>query len=818
MSTTTKVVSVFIASPGGLDEERTVAHEVAQEINRNNAEHWGCQLKLVGWEDTIPGYQRPQSRINQDLDKCEYFIGIMWNRWGSRPSSDKDGYTSGFEEEFHRAKQRILERRMKDLVLYFKKVEVPEGMEPGEDVKKVLSFRDKCIEDHELFFGDFTETREFRELVRAKLTDIGWQETKLLYSQSKTDQQSEQRPNTATSTEHDDASTSRLIDTEASAFLTELSKRSSDWDTTSSDEIARLRLIGSALNRSGNDDAYIGNHDANLIFQTRNDNSLSYQEVRSLVDCGVAGFEHQNVPLWHWISKSERDSDIFDRVRVLACVGNTREKKNSIRILQSAALPIPTLGEGFGKKEVLSSWLSDETDHQVFDAAISFLNSNAMDSDLPTIEETIAECSSPRAMRIEASIAHILARKSVNVALQRLIEKEIDRIDDKLAETLFQKPESIPTTILSQCLNARADAIRLRAAEALFARDEIKLEAAEDLLTDSSHEVRLIAAESLKKLGNELDESIAKKVLTKEKRSGGFGLFGSQVNDSSLYDQYTLNRLSELDLDALRQKANEAGFFGATEMSALYSQFSSKLLPEIRNKLADGFTRHLDLTIEQAEQKYGAESATIPKLKALIPYQKRILCTNALAAVCKQKKAEDLELVRNTVDKFDVDATQSVLQFFSKFGDWSDIDRVKRLGNHAGDQTSLLTVRKTPLPEQKAKAIQNLGKKRIVDLFSLELDGDVRKSIPHQMSNKSFIELSNETIKIELDRDDDQYRAIFALRCVQSLPKTRITKLLDLYVSRDGHRYYNSIHWLDLGASLPQKLARQIAAREILRL
>lgn len=81
-----KLIRVFIGSPGGLEDERRAAHAIVEEVNRDHNEHWGCHFKLLGWEDTVPGYQRPQTKINEDLDRCDYFIGVLWNRWGTTPT------------------------------------------------------------------------------------------------------------------------------------------------------------------------------------------------------------------------------------------------------------------------------------------------------------------------------------------------------------------------------------------------------------------------------------------------------------------------------------------------------------------------------------------------------------------------------------------------------------------------------------------------------------------------------------------------------------------------------------------------------------
>ncbi len=64
--------------------------------------------------------------------------------------------------------------------------------------------------------------------------------------------------------------------------------------------------------------------------------------------------------------------------------------------------------------------------------------------------------------------------------------------------------------------------------------------------------------------------------------------------------------------------------------------------------------------------------------------------------------------------------------------------------------------------------------------------------------------LDDDLVVVELNNKDDQVRKTFALKCVQAMSQTRVRKLLDKYVNQDGERFYNSVHWLDLGASLPE--------------
>lgn len=99
MSNSREVLKVFIASPGDLSDERKRARIVVDEINRTVGRTFDVQVDLIGWEDTLPGAGRPQALINQDVDACDLFVGMLWQRWGQATGE----FSSGFEEEFERA-------------------------------------------------------------------------------------------------------------------------------------------------------------------------------------------------------------------------------------------------------------------------------------------------------------------------------------------------------------------------------------------------------------------------------------------------------------------------------------------------------------------------------------------------------------------------------------------------------------------------------------------------------------------------------------------------------------------------------------------
>ncbi len=808
-----KIVRVFIGSPGGLTDERRAAHEVVNSVNRSHADRWGLQFKLMGWEDTVPGFARPQSKINDDLDKCDYFIGVLWDHWGSRPDVAGGAYTSGFEEEFVRATQRIENGLMRDMALYFKTVEIQRGMEPNDGLRRVLKFRQRCIDDKKVFFKDFNTPQDFKDLVREKLEEIGWKETELAATSASEPEQARDVSADQGVVEKKSPGSSELFDLEAQSFLTELSTREGPYELTTAYEVARLRLIGASVMRSGNDETTLENHDANLIYQAYRGAPLSSQEIRTLISCGVNGFQHQNVPLWTWMTR--QDDDCWDQVNFLAILGSDTEQKNALDLLALGDRPIPFLSGYIDQKRVLSRWFSDDRSSTVFEAALDYLAHAGRIEDLPLIEEVAVDTAAYRRAKIEVAIAAIMSRTNADAALKRIGSGDADKVGPAIAEVLFASPESLSTATLKASVNAKSDSIRERVVNVLGERGEIDTAMAEILLTDSSHEVRLLAASALRKKGMELDDKVAKEALMIIKPANRLlGLFARNESDDSYYERYNSSRLSELDFKTLLKLVDGSpNLVNHREMAALYRHHSSRMQKEIRANLSDRFRGFITDRLER-RRATGQYSEQIERdITEIMPYWRRLLCEAGLAGICKIGDKKDLPLVREVLTDTDVVATTELLSFFSKFGEWSDIELVKNLGDKADTPTGLLGLAQTKMPREKAVAILSIGKSRLADTLSLELHPSIKRWMARSLPQASIAKLSDEILLRELRSKEDDYRASFALKCIQALPRQRITTLLDRYMNSEEPRFYNSTHWLDLGASFPARAAKQISTR-----
>ncbi|MDG4895813.1 DUF4062 domain-containing protein [Mesorhizobium sp. WSM4976] len=808
-----KIIRVFIGSPGGLQDERQTAHDIVASVNRNHSDHWGLQFKLLGWEDVVPGYVRPQSKINDDLDKCDYFIGVLWDRWGSNPNPDGSGYTSGFEEEFYRASRRVELGQMKDMVLYFKQVPIPAGLEPGEGLRRVLEFRQKCIEEKRIFFKDFTDANAFGAVVRDKLEEIGWRETDIHIAEAEDVNQPNRTPTGDEQPSSKTINEDGLLDVDAREFLADLMNRPPDWEKTLPHEVARLRLIGTAVARSGNDEEYLGNHDANLIFQKYRDSPLSRQEVRALIDCGIVGFSHQNVPLWHWLSKND---DTWERVNFLAAIGGDAERPRAIELLSIGARPIPSINDVLDKRYILKLWLGDEASGSTFDAAASYIALKPDDEDLDLIEEVAAGCSPHRSEKVERAIVSLLSRTDANGALLKIVQKNLNEIDSAVADQLFRHPPSLSTERLLPCLTTKADTVRLRAARVLSERNEITLTVAETLLTDSNHEIRLLAAEILNKVDKNFSDEVARKALRIVRPSSGMSIFSrAETTDDTYYNIYKLNRLMHLDFDELTDRYVAAGIFCELELKARYTKYARKVSAELRDNLRDGFARFFEGRMQNAKISGLMDADSEQKIRGLETFLRKKWCDAAITPLCALAKEGDLDLIRKALNENELEESPAILSYLARFGNWSDIELIVKLGDIHRSSLSLLMIPRSDLADEKALAILALGSNRSVDMLDLAIDSNIRISLARRIPSKAIAELDDSIILRELERDVDRYRSVFAQRCVIALPRSRVTALMNRYVGSGEHRYYNSVHWLDLGASLPAKVARQVAQRAL---
>ena len=157
MPTDLKLYRVFIASPGGLQDERKAFRDQLREYSDAEAKPRGMLFDPVGWEDTLGAVGRPQSFINEDVRASDFLVLLLWDRWGSPTGKDSSGFSSGTEEEYSVALEcyRDATAPMKQIVLMFKGVDARQINDPGTELQKVLEFKERIERDKTHLFHTF---------------------------------------------------------------------------------------------------------------------------------------------------------------------------------------------------------------------------------------------------------------------------------------------------------------------------------------------------------------------------------------------------------------------------------------------------------------------------------------------------------------------------------------------------------------------------------------------------------------------------------------------------------------------------------------
>jgi hypothetical protein len=237
-----RILRVFLASPGDLVPERQAAREIVADLNDVVGREFGIHIDLLGWEDTMPGAGRPQALINEDVDQCDLFIGVLWKRWGMPTGTA----TSGFHEEFTRAFSRNKDASSPELWLAFKQVDAGALADPGEQLKQVLEFKAEITNSRGLLYKEFISTQDWsRELQRwllKRVAQLAKQQSDLTARGQNPDETTRSAPAPTGPKDHASGPLPVELKTAAYRLASATDKTEQALDDTLQDELTLLRV------------------------------------------------------------------------------------------------------------------------------------------------------------------------------------------------------------------------------------------------------------------------------------------------------------------------------------------------------------------------------------------------------------------------------------------------------------------------------------------------------------------------------------------------------------------------------------------------
>ncbi|GIU24278.1 hypothetical protein L2719_06465 [Shewanella schlegeliana] len=184
MARSETVISVFVASPGDVADERSALETIISELNRTWSKTLNLRLELIRWETDIhPSFGAyPQDVINKQVaDDYDVFIALFWSKVGTPTAVAESGTIEEFQRAYekHKASPNSI-----DIMVYFKDQAIPPSKMDFEQLQKLQSLKKQLGEKGGLYW-DFESTEDFENMVRGHLSRVAQAWSQKLISSEK---------------------------------------------------------------------------------------------------------------------------------------------------------------------------------------------------------------------------------------------------------------------------------------------------------------------------------------------------------------------------------------------------------------------------------------------------------------------------------------------------------------------------------------------------------------------------------------------------------------------------------------------------------
>jgi Domain of unknown function (DUF4062) len=559
MKSTRQVLNVFLASPSDLKDERLAAEDVIASVNKLTGQRFGWQVDLHKWEDTAPGFGRPQAQINPMVDNCDLFVGVLWERWG-QPSGT---HTSGFEEEFERARERRKGQDKPEIWLVFKDVHPNKLTDPGDQLKKVIDFRNRQEALQQVLFKTVRDTDDWKNKLLTWLLEHVFDKVNLTPSSQ---QKPVEPPPVRESAEGSSINQHPSLDAaRASMQLTALSEvlgqavRGGAVEISAASESpllefdgVRLFLFSSTL-LSHRTQGTLGTHEINLLYKHREELDATASESSHLFRTIIESSTDSR-PGWYWFREIEQET-VLDLLFIYpAQDGSDEVRVGALDLLTKARVEIP------------EDWRSllpiEHKSQRVRGSAFQYLSAMGDASTLAALEELEVEGNPLLTSEIRDARNAILASLDPNEAFSKVISNDSITPEYQL-QPLAANISRVDQELLLRATESSWEGLKRLSLEELIRRRSLPIAVAEKLTKDPSLELRAISFQGLAAQGTLPDFKAVRDALEDsnptafgmlEALSGSLGSSGARPRPDA--DSIIVTFLCTQSTDQLRSDLN----------------------------------------------------------------------------------------------------------------------------------------------------------------------------------------------------------------------------------------------------------------------
>ena len=777
---TIDVLNVFLASPSDVKEEREIVEKVVEEINKMRSIDW--YIKLLRWENTRPGHGRPQEIINKrDVDQADLFIGLLWRKWG-QPTGE---YSSGFEEEYFRAKERREETGSPEIWLLFKKLQQEARDDPGKELQRVLNFKEEQERSNEVLYKKFANQGDLEKKIRRWLIDY-----LLEISRTTTRREAEQASENALPQKNSTASSSDSLTNKENNFgieqLTQLVRFVSTiiengelglgrFEGDKEDKlfyITRLFLFADTLVSKSHTDGLMDNHEINLLYRFKERIEFTptekYYIFRTLI-----GASDNNVPGWFWFKDRSTKEVQEITMSVLLNDSNTRVRKNGVKLLKLLKI-VPSKGQ-------MEKLLSDSS-LDVKKEALSYVQEIRTTKFLPLIETCLEDSDSNVQKKAQEVKLTLIAKNNSNRAFSKLMEESIKNPKDVLNS--ISESEVKRKLLLESLKNSEhSKHIRIFAVQELIKRNALPVSLAFELLDSGVEEIELKCYRYL--VHNE--ESVS---LEKIENNLEGGLFFSNK------EEIILSLFRTYDRDRLEERMHWYDPNSALRYKALGLIMDRK--NKIRNDLRDNFGSLEEKLKERSRSKILEEDTEgsnkkenddkLGGLKEYDSFLRQNYVYAALSVLAEKPESDDIEFARKYVDSSRYEIQLKAVEIIEAVGDETDLDSLIQISKGSfGQLKDLATKTALDMLENEAQinVINNLVETNDRNLINQAIE----------YAKQADLDICDTADKL-LTNDDLLIRREALSYLFEKKNLEELKDLLSRYLDNSKY-YYNVVCWLD---------------------
>jgi HEAT repeat protein len=801
MHSTVQVLNVFLASPDDLKPEREAAEELVKNMNKHLVSTLGWQIVLLRWEDAVPSYGRPQGTINKAVDECALFIGMLWERWGQQTGE----YSSGFEEEYERALARRKRGSEPEIWMVFKAVDPSKLKDPGSQLNKVLSFRDKQRSLNEILYREVTGIEDWK----GQLQNWLWAHVAALAAPAGKASQPQTPVSFMGEVSDTSASHLDLVAGEGSKSVEQLLHladslkrviKSGNLEFSKQDEkwfndfdVARIALLAATWMSQRQTGETLGTHEVNLLYKYRDQLETTPTEEAQLFRTVVAG-NSDVIPGWFWF-RALTQEDLTKRLLWLARRDSSAQvRARAISLLRTARIELP--------KELRPALPLTDDAEEVRNEVYEYLGLIGDESTAASLANLAPkEEGGSNSAATEARLS-ILLRLRPEDAFAEVTQSERYVSDDTIRELQLIVTKVSDEALLKGARN-QWEQIRKFCVTELARRRHLPKDLALKLTEDPSVDIREAAYIDLARQGVVLDFDKVKNALTDKDAPQNnltrLYLFGGRTPPhEGNVDAVILAFFGSQDASTVLKAVDWFNVNSPLAYESLATDHYAAVRDDLRSDLENGFVRIKQQSIEEARSKLGEDYAE-KAAKVFSKYEDFIqsqFTEAALSGLVANGESADIRFGRQYLANDRQSIKLKAVRIVSKFGTEEDVPSLLEIWRDswgdARDEAGSAALRLSKQPFEVAQEfIRSTHERAVREAFDWLYGQD----------SAEVMDLFAELLESESATDREKALYFFSKR----LDEKSLSALLEGQFDK-GTYYYNVVTWLDRLLYAPEPL------------